>query len=136
MCFSKVENETTHTPSNTMNVVSSCISGPEYPSLSSSIRYAHRIKIRRIDKARKAQKILNRAEMGVEMLEIFRALVYRAAYSMTNAINTHSVNTWKERPAMDTSTATLDPPDEVEERAPPTAWRQSEKMSQGMNIQR
>ena len=31
---------------------------------------------------------------------------------------------------METSTATLLPPEEVEERAPPTAWRQRERMSQ------
>ena len=40
------------------------------------------------------------------------------------------VKTWKERPAMETSTATLLPPEEVEDKAPPTACRHRERMSQ------
>ena len=50
-------------------------------------------------------------------------------------MKTQSVNTWNERPARETSMAVLLPPEEVEERAPPTACRISERMSQGMKIQ-
>jgi len=46
-----------------------------------------------------------------------------------------SVKTRNERPAMETSTAVLLPPEDVEERAPPTAWRIKERMSRGMKIQ-
>ncbi len=50
---------------------------------------------------------------------------------MPRAMKTQSVKTWKERPAMATSTAALLFPEDVEDRAPPIAWRTRERMSQG-----
>ena len=46
-----------------------------------------------------------------------------------------SEKTWKERPAREMSTAVRLPPELVEERAPPTAWRMRLKMSEGMKTQ-
>jgi len=45
------------------------------------------------------------------------------------------VNTWKDRPAMEASVATLELPEERDERAPPQAWRMRENMSQAMKNQ-
>ena len=46
-------------------------------------------------------------------------------------MKTHSVKTWKERPAMATSMAALLFPEDMDDRAPPIAWRTRERMSQG-----
>ncbi len=46
-------------------------------------------------------------------------------------MKTQSVKTWKERPERETSTAALLPPDERDERAPPTACRTRDRMSHG-----
>ena len=54
---------------------------------------------------------------------------------MAKAMKMQSVKTWKERPAMETSTALLLEPDESEERAPPMDCSTREKMSQGMKNQ-
>ena len=50
-------------------------------------------------------------------------------------MKTQRVKTWKERPAMEMFTAQLLSPFEVEEEAPPTAWRTRERMSQGIKTQ-
>ena len=63
------------------------------------------------------------------------ALVYRHANSRDRAMKTQRVKTCQDRPTMETLTAVREPPEEVEERAPPTAWRTRERMSQGMKIQ-
>ena len=49
----------THTPSRPTNKPSLWIRGPLYPSLNSSIRYAHRIKMSRMANAKNEQKTLN-----------------------------------------------------------------------------
>lgn len=54
---------------------------------------------------------------------------------MTKPMKTQSVKTWKERPAMETSTAALEPPLDCEERAPPAACSARERISQGIKIQ-
>ena len=46
-------------------------------------------------------------------------------------MKTQSVKTWKERPERETSTAALLPPEERDERAPPTACRTRDRMSHG-----
>ena len=61
----RLKPETPYTPSKPMNSGSLCINGPLYPSLNSSIRYAHRIKISTMARARKPEKILKRAESCV-----------------------------------------------------------------------
>ena len=50
---------------------------------------------------------------------------------MVKAMKTQSVKTWKERPAMATSTAVLLLPDETDDKAPPTACKIRESTSQG-----
>lgn len=54
---------------------------------------------------------------------------------MARPMKMHSVKTWKERPATETWTATLELPEDVEDRAPPQAWRVRERISQGMKNQ-
>ena len=53
------------------------------------------------------------------------------ANSALRAMKTQMVKTWKESPVMATSTAVLLPPEETDDRAPPTACRMREKTSQG-----
>ncbi len=122
-----------YTPSSPMNNPSSCIRGPLYPSLNSSIRYTHRIKISTIANDRKPTKILNDA--GKANLRSCGAREYLTPNSSASEMKTKSVKTWKQRPAIDTSTAVLLPPEDVEDRAPPMACRIRETMSQGMKIQ-
>ena len=46
-------------------------------------------------------------------------------------MKTQRVKTWKERPAMATSTAAALLPEDTDDRAPPTACRIRERMSHG-----
>ncbi len=54
---------------------------------------------------------------------------------MARPMKMHRVKTWNDKPAMEASTAILEPPEERDERAPPQAWRMRERMSQAMKNQ-
>lgn len=84
---------------------------------------------------RNTTKILKVLLSGFFMPVALRARCQRQAYSKVRAMKTRRVKTWKESPARETLTAALEPPSEVEERAPPTDCRTRERISQGMKIQ-
>lgn len=55
--------------------------------------------------------------------------------SNASEMKTTSVTTWNERPTMETSTAVLLPPEDVEDRALPTACKIRERILQGIKTQ-
>ena len=121
----------THAPSRAMNSGSLWINGPLYPSLSSSIRYEHRIKIKIIAAVKNTANTLKLVGNGVFPCWNRCARVYLTVNSILRAMKTQSVKTWKERPAMATSTAVLLLPEETDDKAPPTACKIRESRSQG-----
>ena len=121
----------TYTPSSAMNNGSLWINGPSYPSLSSSIRYEHRIRMKVIAAVKNTANTLKLVGNGVFPCWIRCARVYLTVNSILRAMKTQSVKTWKERPAMATSTAVLLVPEEVDDKAPPTACKIRESRSQG-----
>ena len=80
-------------------------------------------------------KTLKRVESGVVRGAMRCPLRNRQMYSPTREMKKTRVKTWKERPASETLTAGPLLPLDVDDKAPPTAWRMSERMSQGMKIQ-
>lgn len=65
-------------------------------------------------------------------LEFFQAYRDRMAKSLARTAKTNNVITWKERPASATLTPVVDPPLDVDDMAPPMAWRIKLIRSQGM----
>ena len=85
---------------------------------------------------RKRMKILNSFDSAGVDVELLREPRRKeSATSTASPMKTQMVMTWKLRPAMLTSTATLLPPEEVDESPPPAPWRESEIRSHGMKTQ-